>query len=415
MTAETQLGFRFRLDSRSPPKNVTSKTYTYEGNDYTIMQYTRDMLCVGDPAENYKSVICDTEGNVLSVCPPKSVPSLSMDPKATIECTQLIEGTMMTLFMDPYQKEWNIHTRGAIGGNYFYYRNQYYLDQFSDARQVSYRDMFIEALGGTAGSRLADLEPLRMLDPYAVYTFTIQHPDNHIVLPIKTPRAYLTHVSYIYGNGFEVQCMTAHQAIKSMKFPTEFCIPQMYKMPTGVPVTDNYDGNSITYAINKYCGLHADYTQTGMAFYDTVSGKRYVKIAPSYEQMKKLRGNNPNLQYQYICLRRVRKVDEFLRYFPAYSRMFYKFYEQYREFMKGVHESYYDHYVKKKPVTISEKYMPYVIRLHREIYIPSIRTGCEEIISISRVYKFFDELSPGEVLYALNYDSRKITADCQKM
>jgi len=50
MTTETQLGFRFRLDSRSPPKNVTSKTYTYEGNDYTIMQYTRDMLCVGDPA-----------------------------------------------------------------------------------------------------------------------------------------------------------------------------------------------------------------------------------------------------------------------------------------------------------------------------------------------------------------------------
>lgn len=397
MTSQTQRGTSFVINVNKPPKNVKNKSYVYDSRTYNILQYNRDILTVGDPAENYKSVVYDDMG-IISVCPNKSVSLHAMNDGPDIECSQLIEGTMINLFMDRDNK-WNIHTRGAIGGNYFYYRNQYYMDQFSDARQVSFRHMFIEALGGNDRIDLNSLEVLDDLDKNAVYTFSMQHPDNHIVLPVKSPRLYLTHMTYIDGD--RVTCMTAHQAppltglAKSM-----IMVPQIYPIQETIQET-----------MNKLCGIQVDYTMTGLVFYDRGTGNRAVYIAPNYKEMKSIRGNNPNLQYQYICLRRVKKVDEFIKYFPCYSKIFYNFYLQYKQFMQNVHQSYYNFYVKKTPEKISNKYWSYVNRLHRDVYIPSVRNGDNDIISISRVYEFFDKMSPGEVLYALNYDNRKITKD----
>ncbi len=38
-----------------------------------------------------------------------------------------------------------------------------------------------------------------------------------------------------------------------------------------------------------------------------------------------MRGNNPKLQYNYLCLKQENKVKEFLQYYPEHNVIFNKF------------------------------------------------------------------------------------------
>ena len=49
----------------------------------------------------------------------------------------------MNLFYDPRRETWEIATKGAIGGNYWYYRTQY---GEKDTSQLTFREMFNDAL-----------------------------------------------------------------------------------------------------------------------------------------------------------------------------------------------------------------------------------------------------------------------------
>ena len=51
---------------------------------------------------------------------------------------------MVNLFYDSRIRKWEIATKGAIGGNYWYYRNSYDGDNKS---QLTFRQMFLESLG----------------------------------------------------------------------------------------------------------------------------------------------------------------------------------------------------------------------------------------------------------------------------
>jgi hypothetical protein len=58
---------------------------------------------------------------------------------------------------------------------------------------------------------------------------------------------------------------------------------------------------------------------------DLSTGQPFAVINPNYSDLAALRGNHPNIQYQYLCLRRIGKVAAFLQYFPQYISEFTKF------------------------------------------------------------------------------------------
>jgi hypothetical protein len=93
----------------------------------------------------------------------------------------------------------------------------------------------------------------------------------------------------------------------------------------------------------------------------------------AYENIKVLRGNNPNLLYQYICLMRSNRVYDYLNIFPQYKNMFSKFYKNYTDFIQNIYNAYVNYYIKKDRNTkISKKYLYHIHTLHHQIYIPSL-------------------------------------------
>lgn len=409
MEAIQQQDYIYTYDLLSPPQYTNTKTYHLNSDEYQIYNYNRNMIADDNSAIRlYKSVICSIEnGNpqIKSIGPPKSIPYNLFTSKYNLDdsiiTSQLMEGTMINLFYN--NDKWNIHTRGAVGGNYFYFRNQYYADQFSDSRQISFYDMFMECLQASENEELNDLSIMGSFSKSHVYSFVMQHPDNHIVIPVARPQLYLTHVFKITESN-QVENIT--DFINNSELKGLHVLNGLILIPTRFQNMGNFND-----MIKQYCDIQEDYTNVGLAFYNTKTGERTVYKSESYVTMKSLRGNNPNLQYQYLALRRTDKVKEFLQYFPNYKKLFYKFYSQYRDFMKNIHTSYYQYYIKKTISHVNNKYMPHIYRIHHNVYIPSVNANSPKIITIGEVYNYFDNIDIGELLYALNYDNRQVEND----
>ena len=50
-------------------------------------------------------------------------------------------------------------------------------------------------------------------------------------------------------------------------------------------------------------------------------------VHPKYKELQELRGIHPNILYQYLCLRKISKITEFVTHFPQYKQMYWKFNE----------------------------------------------------------------------------------------
>lgn len=250
------------------------------------------------------------------------------------------------------------------------------------------------------------------------YSFVLQHPDNHIVLPINEPHLFLVAV-YEIVDACTVKFVPPH-IYETWSVFTDSTIefPKKYELTTYKELEDAYGS------------IHSDYSSMGVMFTNVRTGERAALSNPVYEEIKKLRGNNPNLQYQYFCLLRSGQVDKFLEYFPTYKKVFMQFSKQYQDFITNVHQSYFSYYVKKEGVPIAKKYFIHASKIHHQIYLPSLNNSnnnnkpvydlsgtlltqqlhVEKVIITRKIVKqHFDDMSPSENLYYLHYDKRQVS------
>jgi hypothetical protein len=99
---------------------------------------------------------------------------------------------------------------------------------------------------------------------------------------------------------------------------------------------------------------------------------------------------------------------DFLKFFPQYKEVFYRFYKEFQEFVTNVHQSYISYYVRKSGQQISKKYFPLIHKLHHEIFLPSLVEGEEKIIMRrAEIGKRLGEMTPSELIYYLNYNKQE--------
>lgn len=419
------------------PNFVTSAVKSYNGKSYNIKTMDSAFIANSD-LENrvFRSVIADESGKLLSVAPLKSLPnedfgkylntsepSMLNLSSSRLRVTEIIEGTMINLFWNG--DAWEIATKKNVGGDYFYFRNKY--EGCEDLEQKSFRQMFFDCIGyNTLDQLVVNLQKNRC------YSFVIQHPANHIVNNIKEPKAYLVDCYQIEDDRRDDNhdnYRFEHVDIYDYQFnvPTCVSLPRVFNCDVGL--TKNldaafFDGHvDIKYILSTPDSVYDTevlpnikaalanplnkHNIPGIMLVSVETGLRTAFYNTKYNEVKLLRGNNPNLHYQYLVLRKIKKVADFLRYFPQYRMHFNKFYEHFNLYATRIHKLYVNTHVLKIMAVndIEDKRDKYhVEKLHYECYLPLIKkykhacevAGVDDLLTIkpkmtrTRVAEYLD-------------------------
>ena len=121
----------------------------------------------------------------------------------------------------------------------------------------------------------------------------------------------------------------------------------------------------------------------GLMVTNMSNGFRTGFVNPVYNELKILRGNNPNLHYQYLVLRKTGKVMNFLRFFPQYKKHFAQFKEHFNSYVTRLHNLYINIYVLKinKMDDVTDKRDKYHLsKLHFERYLPALRAFKQHVL-----------------------------------
>lgn len=384
------------------PETIPSQVRDTTHGNYRILSYDPSILSFdNEEAKLYTSVVVDTEeSKIVAYAMPKPQELATLESNLTDEYhfEEMIEGTMLNLFYN--RGKWEIATRNAVGGNYWFYRTQYDMASGNPSpkkRQTTFLEMFVEALGCEKSTPLNEVSFLSELDTAYSYSFILQHPENHIVQTFAFPHIYLVGVFKIEAGNTVTQIPPKEfqqwKVFQNATMPIEF--PRIWESASYGK--ESYD-KSKTEILAK-CDM-------GVFLVCDRTGNRAIIENANYARLKELRGNNPNLQYQFLCMHYIGRVNEFLEHFPMYKYQFHRFMKQYNDFVAQVQDTYYKYYVLKLREKMPKKYFIHAAAIHHAVYIPSIKPYSEtgKIVVTKRVVdEYFKKIEPQKVLYYLNY------------
>ena len=369
---------------------------TTNNSFYSVIRYDKNFLCV-DLIPSYgvcRSVIVNSANQVVSFAPPKSYNADVFIKKYSentpgIEAQEFLEGTMINVFFDPtigVTGSWEISTRNTVGATSSF---------FKSPGSKTFRQMFMEA----ASECKLDINKL---ETELCYSFVLQHPENRIVVPFSKPQLYLAGVYKINNrvNNVTIDFFDVHEY---QHFFSE--------LGSSVKFPQIYEFNKYSELIEKYGSMNTSYDIVGVVIHNKNTGERTKIRNPVYEQVRNLRGNQPKLQYQYLCLRKEGKVKDFLKFYPENKKDFSVFRDQVHLFTGTLYTNYVSCYIKKeKPlIEFSEQYRTHMFNIH-QLYMNELREK-KLFINTTFVQKYVNELHPSLLMYCLNFQMRKRNVD----
>jgi hypothetical protein len=305
----------------------------------------------------------------------------------TIEVTEMVEGLFFQLFWDERIHKWEIGTHNGIFGNYSYFRMPH-------IKATTYRTMICQAMGNIED--LNDWKGLEYMDKKTCYHFVLQHPDNHLVFKIEKPAIYIIGAFEMHVNNVKNQIRYVPSEEYEKIFPVELVLLPKVLFDEEIKYED---------IIEKYVSIQEPNTRMGIVIKHSKTGDSVVAINPAYEELQKVRGTHPNILYHYLCMKRIKKTDEFLRLFPQYQEFFVMFDDLYGSLVTKLHQSYVDHFVLKRKAVIHKKYFYHIQQLHSSVFIPSLREGeTKVIVKKNVVRKYVEGLEPGHILHILQHE-----------
>ena len=362
------------------PENLQYKTVIREDTvKWYFLQYIKNNLCEANYKTTglFRSVLTDGK-KIYVYSPPKALPfsSVKDDNYNDYILEELVEGTMINLFWNDYLNEWDIATKNSLGGKYSFYQDN----------KKTFRTMFLEAMNNQ------QIE-FDHFNKNLCYSFVLQHPDNRVVIPFNTARIVLIGLYKIEGTNVTVldklQCK----------------VPNMLFPKTLEQYTD-YKGSSWQDLKDYFNQMNLDYRITGTNIYSPSTGLRSKLRNPTYEYVRRLKGNSPKIQFQYYSLRQVGKVGEFLKYYKEYRTTFSQLRNDLHQFTMQIWGNYKRCYVQKeKPlIEFPKKFRVHMFNLH-QIYLNDLRE-LGHYISRQIVIKYVNSLEPAKLMYSMNYDLR---------
>ena len=377
--------------------NFNINYFTEDNNKYTVknkqfdlnqtlylIKYNKQNITNDPDASLFRSVII-SNNKILSYSPSKSINYNDFSNKYNAsECyaEDFIDGTMINLFY--YNDEWQIATKSSIGANVNFFIND---KSIHDDDNITYKDMFLDCCK-SANLNIDDLEKSFS------YCFVIQHPKNRIVTPIFNTQLFCIKIyKYEDNNVYIVPFDYFYNNYNCFK-NTNVCIPNRYPI------------NSYDDLINFYSSENTPYYSVGIMIYNSNNGERTKIRNPNYEVIRKLRGNQPKLQYQYLCLRKENKVKDFLNYYPEYKDSFSLYKKRMHNFTDILYANYKECFIHKLKdlKTYDFQYKIHMFNIHK-IYIESLRPTNQNVSKHTTI-NYVNNLHPAQQMFAINYELR---------
>ena len=385
------------------PINVTN--YSTKSNEkYRIVRYDKNSLNKEHIGKYglFRSVIINDANRVVCFSPPKSIPAdkfiemypISNDqekPKHII-AQDFIEGTMINVFFDPcvgLTGCWQIATRSTVGANVTFYKGA----------TKTFNEMFMDAMHANGLF-------IHTLNPNFCYSFVLQHPGNRIVVPFSKPQLYLVDVFQILQD--------SNNVVKVI--PQKMSDVRQYGFwsLTAIRFPETYEFSTYTELIEKFASPNTPYNILGVVIRNLETNERTKFRNPIYEEVRHLRGNQPKMQYQYLCLRQSGKIPEFLKFYPETKNELSGYRDQLHMFTNTLFNNYISCYVKKeKPLNeFPAQYKTHMFKIH-EHYLTNLREKKEGITN-TYVISYVNKLPPSLLMFCLNHSLRKRNVDTLK-
>ena len=398
------------IDALLNTLNLKKKRWIVNGMDYDVVRYDKSFLSKDrlETAGMMRSVVY-SGGKVVSFAPPKTISyetfSARLDRTKPLKVEDYIEGTMINVFHNG--DSWEITTRSSVGGRVAFYT----MDGAPHSKaENTFRWMFLDTVRHREMMSDDGQDFFQALDNFPKsYSFSLvlQHPKNRIVVPFTTPQLFLVKIYDIINNvATEVE---VSDNIRS-------------KMPTWMlyPLSLSNDLDKMTH---YFSSGDADYKMVGAMItgYDANGIPMRTKFRnTTYEVVRKLRGNQPKLQYRYLMLRQGQKVKDYLHYYPEHKIMFSEYRDMVHKFTYDLHSRYISCYVKKGgPLGgFSSQYRTHMYKLH-ELYTGTLAKD-NKIVTRSVVVSYVNQLHPSLLMHSLNYhhhqakDEMESAQDCDE-
>tara|TARA_B110001450_G_C17649010_1_gene492474 strand:+ start:635 stop:1825 length:1191 start_codon:yes stop_codon:yes gene_type:complete len=361
--------------------NIQVKKCTFNNESYHIIKYNKKDINENNTLTSglFRSVIIKNK-NIVSFSPPKSVSmqyfqnNISLD-NSTIE--EFIEGTMINLFYDQDINEWIISTKSFIGADIRFFVNDYNKD-------MTFKQMFYDI------AKSVNLD-FNLLPKNYCYSFVIQHNNNRIVSPFKQHKLYIISVYSIDINNYLIHELPYYDSYEIFKH-SKVSYPIKYEF-------DSYDD-----IFKSIISNDTPYDFVGVMI---KSNNIRTKVRnPNYEYVRRLRGNQPKLQYHYLTLRKEGNINEYLKYYPDAKDKFNEFKHQIYLFTQQLYTYYIECYIHKKNPLAN---FPYQFKNHmfllHDKYINELRNN-NQFINKKYVIDYINQLHPAQLMFSVNYEKR---------
>tara|TARA_B100000902_G_scaffold345810_2_gene352110 strand:- start:2853 stop:4238 length:1386 start_codon:yes stop_codon:yes gene_type:complete len=392
-----------------------TKKYTFNNVEYMIIKYNKEKLKSYESTDiekfqeisKYRSVIV-RDNKVVAYSPEKSINYniFKNINHNTSNCyvEDFVDGTMINVFFDVVNETWEIATRSSVGGNivffndtknFKYFDNNYENNNYNnDYYNSTFRSMFFEACNINNFN-------LNSLDRRYSYTFVLQHPFNRIVTPSAIPLIYLVKVYEIKNN---LNDLTKDIIINELNLPNFINTPSYIFLNTNVKFVNTYNITNYEDVENYYNGENIPYYCVGCMIYN-IDGTRTKIRNNNYEIVRKLRGNQPKLQYNYLCLKQENKVKEFLKYYPEHNVIFNKFKQLTYNYTNELFINYISCFIRKEKhlKEYEFQYKNHMYKLHEKFkneLKPSGKTIDKKI-----VIDYVNSLHPAQQMFIINYNN----------
>ena len=346
----------------------------------------------------YRSVITDGK-KILSFAPPKSVNYNSFivnNEYNDCNITEFIDGTMINVFYNTSsinkngksEPKWEIATRSNIGANC----------RFNLNSKKTFREMFYDACV-PSGTPISDF--FNRLNKSYCYSFVLQHPENRIVYPVKYPHLYLTNI-YEFDNNI----------VKEISFMYTFsniCKENIYisdhiKYPRNIKYM--YPNVSNWEYINLLCsGQQTSFQLQGFVITNDRNERTKIRNI-EYEKIKRLRGNSPKLQFQFLELYKNNNVHKYLHYFPENSNNFTEYKRLFYRWTETFYHLYIDCFIEKKKYlkNCPFEYKPLLYHLHKH-YLEELKP-VDKKVNFTYIKEYIKHIPTEKIMFSMNYKHR---------